>query len=242
MGVVLPLTWLALMVIAPWLRMPPPKAPGAMLALTWLALMVAVPPLAMPPAQAIGPPWEVLRSIWLKLTVRKLELLPPMPPVPLAMPPPPTAAVLPSTWLALRVSVPAWFKMPPALPEVVLPSILLKSMVAAPDGPVPSVPEVIPPPALIIPPEEELPVTTHRLTVSVPCRLKMAPPGAGVLPPVRVRPCNVRFPVLATMKIRKVLSFPAMVVRDPLMVIRLVISGSPLLPSMGTVLLAEVRA
>ena len=70
----------------------------------------------------------------------------------------------------------------------------------------------------------------------------MAPPGAEVLPPVRVRPCNVRFPVLATKKIRKVLSFPAMVVRNPLMVIRLVISGSPLLPSMGTVLLAEVRA
>ena len=43
--------------------------------------------------------------------------------MPLAMPPPPTAAVFPSTWLALRVSVPAWFKMPPALPEVVLPLI-----------------------------------------------------------------------------------------------------------------------
>ena len=116
--------------------------------------------------------------IWLKLTVRKLELLPPMPPVPLAMPPPPTAAVLPLTWLALRISVPAWFKMPPALPEVVLPLTWLKFRVVVPSGPVPNVPEAMPPPALIIPPAEALPVTVLWLRVSVPSRLKMPPPGA----------------------------------------------------------------
>lgn len=48
------------MVIWPWLRMPPPKPPGAVLPVTWLALMVAVPPLAIPPAPALGPPLAVL--------------------------------------------------------------------------------------------------------------------------------------------------------------------------------------
>ena len=100
----------------------------------------------------------------------------------------------------------------------------------------------MPPPALIIPPAEALPVTTQRLRVSVPSRLKMPPPGAPVFPPVMVRPCSVRFPVLVTRKMRKVLSFPAIVVRKPFTMIGLVITGRPLAPSMGSELLAVVSA
>src|SRR5208337_4180665 len=236
-GAALRFTWLPVMVMVPWLRMPPP---GALLPLTALALMVAVPPLAMPPAPSAGPPLEVLPLTWLKLRVRTLPPMPPIP-VPLAMPPPPPAAGLPLTWLALRFSVPAWFKMPPALPEVVLPLTWLKLRVVVPTGPVPFVPEAMPPPALIIPPADVLPVTVLWLRVSVPSRLKMPPPGPGVLPPVMVRPCNIRFPVPVTRKMRKVLLFPAIVVWKPFKVILLAITGSPLAPVMGFELLAVVR-
>jgi hypothetical protein len=62
-----------------------------------------------------------------------------------------------------------------------------------------------------------------------------------MFPPVMVRPCRVRFPGAVTSKMRKVLLFPAIVVWKPFRVIRLVITGSPVAPSMGSVLLAAVR-
>ena len=75
---------------------------------------------------------------------------------------------------------------------------------------------------------------------SVPSRLKMPPPGPEVFPPVMVRPCNVSFPEPVTSRMRKVLLFPAIVVWKPFRVIRLVIAGSPVSPSMAFGLLAAV--
>ena len=149
--------------------------------------------------------------------------------------------MLPLTWLKLRISVPPWFKMPPALPVVVLPVTLLKFSVVVPSGPVPNVPDAMPPPAAIIPPADALPVTVLWLRVSVPSTLKMPPPGAAAFPPVMVSPRRVRFPGAVTSRMRKVLLFPAIVVWKPFRVIRLVITGSPVAPSMGSVLLAVVR-
>ncbi len=169
-----------------------------------------------------------------------LALLVPMPPVPLAMPPPPLPAVLSVTWLALRVSVPPWLRIPPALPDVVSPLTWLALRVVVPSGPVPRVPDAMPPPLLIGPPWAALPVTWLRFSVSVPSRLRMPPPMPVVFPPVIVKPCTVRFPVPPTSRTRKLLSFPAIVVAEPFRVIGLVMTGSPLLPSVGLVLLAAV--
>ena len=137
--------------------------------------------------------------------------------------------------------MPPWFRMPPALAEVVLWSTWLKFSTAVPTGPVPSVPDAMPPPALIIPPAEALPVTRLWFRTSVPSRLKMPPPGPGVFPPVMVRPLSVSLPELVTMRMRKVLLFPAIVVRNPFRVTRLVIAGSPVSPSMAFGLAAVVR-
>ena len=69
----------------------------------------------------------------------------------------------------------------------------------------------------------------------------MPPPGPDVFPPVMVRPFSVSFPELVTRRMRKVLLFPAIVVRKPFRVIRLVMAGSPVSPSMAFGLLAVVR-
>ena len=68
----------------------------------------------------------------------------------------------------------------------------------------------------------------------------MPPPIVAVLPPVMVRPCTVRFPLPPTCRMRKLVSFPAIVVPEPFSVTGLVITGSPLPPSMGLVLSAVV--
>ena len=70
----------------------------------------------------------------------------------------------------------------------------------------------------------------------------MPPPRPPVWPPVTVNPCSVRFPEPVTIRMRKLVPFPAMVVWKPFKMIRLVITGSPLPPDMGFVLLAAVRA
>jgi hypothetical protein len=102
--------------------------------------------------------------------------------------PPPTPALLRVTWLNLMVSGPpaagpllvmVASMIPPPCPEAVL---RLKFSTAVPTGPVPSVPEAMPPPALIIPPADALPVIRLWFRISVPSRLKMPPPGPGVFP------------------------------------------------------------
>src|SRR5204862_3643722 len=110
--------------------------------------------------------------------------------------------------------------------------------------PVPNDPLSNPPPA----PEAVLPVTTLRLSSSVPAKLKMPPPKpAGpwpdALPPVTVIPFSVRLPPAAPeiAMTRKLPLLPAIVApRPPLIVIGAVITGSPLAPAPGIVLFADV--
>jgi hypothetical protein len=58
-------------------------------------------------------------------------------------------AVLLLPFQAFSISVPPWSRMPPALAVVVLWSTELKFKMAVPAGRVPSVPEAMPPPAVI---------------------------------------------------------------------------------------------
>src|ERR1022692_2522594 len=140
-----------LMVIVPWLTMPAPLVVVAVLLSTWLALRTALPPLAMPPA-AIGGPCpgagtgavDVLPSTWLRLSTSWLVpggAPPEAPPLPLPLEmPPPLSEVLPSTWLALRVTSPARFWMPPPPARgAVLLSTWLKLSVSELVGPEPPV-------------------------------------------------------------------------------------------------------
>ena len=113
-GAVLPVIWLPVIVVVPWLPMPPPT--GAELWSTKLPRMTARPPLTIPPTALVA----VLWSTRLPLRVRLLAVTGESGlPGPLAIPAP-SSEVLPDTRLALRTAVPARFKMPPASADVVL--------------------------------------------------------------------------------------------------------------------------
>src|SRR5262249_3557512 len=100
--------------------MPAPTPPGAALLVIELDLITARPPLAMPAPAAAPPPWVAeLAAPVLASRVRLAPVGSPPLPGPLT-PPPPLPAVLNVTWLELRTAVPAWFKMPPASPLVLL--------------------------------------------------------------------------------------------------------------------------
>src|SRR5262245_8926322 len=190
-GAMLPVIRLPAIVIVPWLAMPAPTL--AELWSTELPRMTARPPLAMPPA---APPASVavLWSTRLPLRVRLLPLTGESGlPGPLAIPAP-LPEVLPDTRLALRMAVPAWFKMPPASPEVVLPVTWVALSTRVPAGPVPIVPLAMPPPAAIIPPSDALPDTTLAFRRSVPALLNAPPLGPGTSPPVIVSALAARLP------------------------------------------------
>ena len=68
----------------------------------------------------------------------------------------------------------------------------------------PIVPLAMPPPALIIPPSEALPVTALAFSLRVPALLNTPPPGPPTSPPVMVSALAARLPPgPSTSKMRK---------------------------------------
>src|SRR5579884_775492 len=209
--------------------------------------MTSVPPFETPPPPVCSPPVALLLLMTLLLTVMKLPGPPPLP-LPLAMPPPPEP-VLWSIVLLLMVRTPAMLTMPPPpMPvdgTVLKLTTLLFSVSVAP-GPMPIVPLAMPPPA----PDAKLFVTTLWLRTSVPIKLRMPPPNpAGpspeAFPPVIVTPLSLRLPpapplIVMMRKLPLAPFVPAIVLPAPLIVIGVVITGKPLAPRPGIVLLADV--
>src|SRR5581483_9450698 len=228
-----------LSVAVAWLRRPPPVPPSASLSVRRVLFISSVPPFEMPPPPVSSPPVALLPLITPLLIVVTLPGPPPLP-LPAAMPPPPEA-VLSLTVLLLRVRTPATLRMPPPpmpLDGTVFEVTRLLLRISVAPGPGPIVPLAIPPPA----PEAWLPVTVLLLSTSVPPRLRMPPPKpAGpppeTFPPVTVRPFTRRLPPAepSIVMIRKLLLEPAIVAPLPLIVIAVVITGSPVVPSPATV-------